>query len=300
MRPMIRPLLSVPLLLLASGLAVVACTVTPDDGFSRGGDGGHGDDGHGDDDDGHGTAEDRWAYWDLVRTDSFSGGDVVITATASFFQEPEPRAWPQPGGLDDCIVGAADSDPHAVPPSNTDWGNPVMFLDGEDWELEIPPGMDVYTRSLPERVWAPFANVTVSVPGSKEPDTAWNEVLSIPETLEGISALVTDDGMELSWDGGAAENQLRLVISSMGSGRYEYVVCLPADDGAFTVPAEDMLDALEGMDIAVELRRENLSDELWLDDIRRGTSVGISTLRAEFTIVDGYWTGGGDDDDSAR
>ncbi len=300
MRPLIRSYLTVPLLLAASGLAVMACQPTPDDGFSRGGgDDGHGDPGHDDDDDGHGGDEDRWAYWDLVRTTGFGSGVVGITATASFFEQGEVRAWPQPGGLDDCLVGSADADPHRAPESITSRGNPVMLLDGEEWELDIPPGSDVYTRALPERTWVPFDEVTLAVPGAKEPAMSWDGALSIPETLEGVSASLSADGLELEWEAGAAENQLRLIISSTTSGRFEYIVCLPNDDGAFTVPVDDVLDGFEGWDVAVQLRRETLRDDFWLDNIRRGTVIGISALRAEFSIVSGFWTDG-DDDDSSR
>ena len=299
MRLVTRSVLPVSLLLFAAGLVASACGPATDDPFPRGGTGGGG--GHGDDDDeGHGAPEDRWAYWDLVRSAPFGAGAVEITAKASFFEEGGPLAWPQPEALGQCISGSLDDDPHEPPPSVYDFGGPSMFLDGEDWELERATTEDLYSRVLPERVWAPFELVRLSVPGTElYPATSWEEALSIPDTLVGTSATLTQDGLELEWEGGVAENQLRLVISSTNTGRYEYIVCLPGDGGSFTVPAENMLDGFEGYDVQVGLQRETIRDEIGIDADRVGTAVGISALRAEFSIADDFWTGG-DDDDSAR
>lgn len=300
MRLVSRSVLPLSLLLIAGGLAVTACGPTTEDPFARGGDsgGGHGDD----DDDGHSDPDDRWGTWDLVRTAPFGDGTVEITSTVSFFTEGAPIAWPQPGGLDDCIVGSLDDDPHAPPESSTDYGVPTMFMDGEEWEVEWAPDRNVYSRVLPERVWVPFDLVTLSVPGTDlYPATSWDEALSIPETLVGTSAMLTEDGLELEWEGGAAGNQLRLIIGSWGSGRYEHLICLPDDDGSFTVPVDDMLDTFEGWDIEVRLQRETRQDNLGIDETRTGTTFGISALKAEFSIAEGYWTDeGDDDDDSAR
>ena len=286
MRPVIRSFWSLPLLLLAMGLIAIACGPTEEDGFSRGGHDGHSG-GHDDDDDAHGAEEDRWAYVDLVRTAAFNSDAVEITAKVSVFEEATPRWWPQPGGLDDCILGEEGDDPHFPPRSTTGRGNPVMILDGEDWELELSPETEVFQRVLPERTWIPFDDVTVSVPGGEEPSNQWDDVLSIPETLEGVSAVLTEDGMELEWEGGVPENQLRLIVSSKSGGQYVYVVCLPGDDGAFTVPAEAFLEELEGWDITAELRRETIRDEFGLSEFQRGTAVGISALHAVFAFVVG-------------
>ena len=278
------------LLLLSGGLVVLACGPTDDDPFARGGGGGGGDD----DDDSTGDDPNvRWAYWDLVRVTAFDDTTATISTRASFFtDEPSPLFPLQPDGLDACEAGEAGPDPHDPPRSSDQSPVPSIFADGEDWPLERAGNDQWYSRAVPDRVWTEFASLTLSSGG-----TTWEEALPLPENLVGVSATLSEDGLELEWEGSVAENQLRLVV--FATDPYRYVACLPADDGSFTVPAEDMLDTLEDLDVTVHLRRETRNDTLTLPGDRLGTTFGVSALEAQFSIEDGYWTGDDDDDDDA-
>ncbi len=292
-----------PALLLGVGTLVCGCRTTPEDAFDRDGF----VDPHGDDDDdsadnplgGNPEGGDRVAFWDVVRHSTFDAeGPVSYETRASFF-EPDVLASPQPG-VEECFANGTDApDPWAPIPTSEAYGVPVLKADGEDWELELI-GTDYWRRNLPERVWQSGADLDLFLPGAELGEaTQYDDVLSLPTTLVGTSIeLSGDDGLTVTWVPDVEINQLLLVLKGDDSGRTEYVVCAPLDDGEFTIPPI-MFDGYPAGEVEVLLRRERTNDRWILGETGWGRTVGISQVRAEFTIFSDTFGGGGDDDDSA-
>lgn len=284
-------LFAAPLLLLAGG-AISACIGSPGSNFPEDGSDGHRD-AHGDDDDGHGShgnpeAGDRIGYWELVRTAGFDDEDATISTRASFF-EPQVLGFPAPGGPEDCFVNLeAPIEPWDPPESVLDWGAPSIELDGEDWTLEKVTGDLFWSRPLPDRTWDDLSDASLSVPASPEGNLFWDSALSTPETLVGIGSELTVDGLILEWESGDAANLVTAVVRGSDSQSGEYLVCLTADDGEYTIPAE-FLEQLTLDDLTVELRRERDRDDWAVDANGQGRTRGISQLTRSLTIPDGFF-----------
>jgi|GEM_PF-5594224 len=286
-----------PALLLTLGGAI-ACTASPDQPFPRDG---FVDPSSDDDDDAHdgpnhggdAVAGDRVAFWDFVQTRGFDGGEAEYTTRASFF-DYQRLGIPQPQGPGECLRNGTDADPWEPMQSNDLWGQPTLEADGEEWDLE-QLGVDYWVRGLPPRTWTDFDDLTIAIAGDVLGEaTEYEEALSLPETLIGVAAsLDPDDGLVVEWQAGDANNQLLLVLKGDDSGRTEYVVCTPLDDGDFTVPAAMFEDYPAG-DVEVLLRRERTREDWRLDDVSLGRTVGVSQLRASFTISSETFGGGSD------
>ena len=289
-------------LLLGLGILVCGCRTTLDDAFDRDGL----DDPQGDDDDsadsligGDPEGGDRVAFWDVVRHSTFDAeGPVSYETRASFF-DPAVLPTPQPG-VEECFAnGTNGPDPWDPVSTHQAYGLPVLVTDGEDWELELV-GTDYWRRNLPESVWQSGADLDLFLPGAELGEAAqYDDVLSLPTTLVGTSIeLSGDDGLTVTWVPDVETNQLLLVLKGDDSGRTEYVVCAPLDDGEFTIPPI-MFDGYPAGEVNVLLRRERMNDRWVLGETGWGRTMGVSQVRAEFTIFSDTF-GRGDDDDSAR
>lgn len=267
---------------------MISCAGNLPDPFPRDG---HGDP-HGDDDDGHNgghgdpVAGDRIALWDIVHTTNFDGGDTRYVTRVSFF-EPQRLGIPSPEGPEECFVNAADVDPWLPLDSSSLYGQPVLQADGEEWTLDFDGADDFWSRPLPERAWPDSGDLTFSLPGGEAiGPTEYVDQLSVPARLEGTSVeLSGTQGLRVRWVAGEPSNQLLLVFKSDSTGRTEYVVCTPQDDGEFEVPASTFEDFPAG-EVEFLLRRERTRDDWMVDDFGFGRTIGVSQLRAEFTVTE--------------
>jgi len=273
-----------PVLLLSIG-GMISCDGGPSDPFPRDGNAGsHGDDdghngGHGDP-----VAGDRVALWDFVHTTDFEGSDATYVTRVSFFA-PQVLGIPRPDGAEECFVNTTDVDPWLPMDSSTIYGQPVLQADGEEWNLDFDGSDDFWSRQLPSRTWTDLDSLTFSLPGGEaiEP-TEYLDQLSLPTRLEGISVeLSGTEGLKVRWVAGEPEDQLLLVFKSDSSGRTDYVVCAPLDDGEFEVPASTFADFPAG-EVEFLLRRERVREDWLVDEFGVGRTVGVSQLRAEFTV----------------
>ncbi|MCO4768453.1 MAG: hypothetical protein KDA24_00375 [Deltaproteobacteria bacterium] len=281
------------------GGAFAGCRTSDPDAFPRDGY----VDPHGDDDDDSTEVDpndpeggDRIAFLDVIQHSTFGGGVVTYEARASFF-DPEPLPVPQPG-VEECFANGTDLDPWNPAPSSEEFGAPVITLDGDPWELEMF-GTDYWRRSLPERIWTDGDDANVLLPETELGPVQYDDVVSLPAALVGTSmTLEREVGIVVEWESDVDANQLLLVVKGDDSGRTEYVVCAPLDDGEFVIPAS-LFDNYPAGSVELLLRRERVNDRWVIGPQGWGRTVGVSQVRAQFLIEEGAFDPEGDDDDSA-
>jgi hypothetical protein len=282
-----------PLLLLASLLAIGCGTSADDDdtGFSTSPD----DDDTTSDDDDTGLSDlNRSAYVEFNRLTQFEEDEATTELFSSWFNVTDFLVRiPLPAKIDSCHSGQDPAGTYTggdlgdyilgAPLTQHDIGVPsVTTPDGRVIELSL--GENYWVATTESNDWESHSDYDVAISGGNNRDAAsYPGALATPSVLTLLSLDQDKDGLRLEWYGGNNNGhvELRMVHTTEDTTQLDiWVVCRFFDDGEATAAWAD-LALLGGLEVRLELMRSataNFETDQGAPGVASGISSTVSTI----------------------
>ena len=276
-------------LLAALGLLATGCggPSDDDDGFNTG----VGDDD--DDDDDTPGPDDRGAYVEFARSNTYGESSATATAISAWYNAtPTEVRVPIPDDLDSCWSGTNDVDLYGIPIHQHDVGTPsITLLDGSSFEMSYDEVMERWLGSTSAENWESNQEYEIAISGGADREAAtYPGVLGTPAPLQLLDMDHAEDGLFLEWYGGNNNGhvELRFIQESQPDGeklaQQTWVACRLLDDGQHVIDWADLKNQNDG---PAELSLSRMaSTNFDLDGLTQGMAVGISTVKATYVPPD--------------